>query len=123
MVTRTSSITSPFSLFIYPKHTVLGFLSERGRVPLPAGVKILSVMAIASGPDTRIIPIAPPVAVAIAHIVSWLFIVDCLFSMVSEAYFPHAMPAHKSALVNKSIYAVYLSLCSILPHCIIAVVR
>ena len=36
-----------------------------------AGVKIRDVISIASGPETRIHPIAPPWAVAMAQIVSW----------------------------------------------------
>jgi len=43
-----------------------------GSPPFAAGLKILSAMLIASPPETLIIPIAPPQAVAMAQIVSLL---------------------------------------------------
>ena len=39
-----------------------------------AGVNMRDVISIAFGPDTRIIPMAPPWAVAMAQIVSWFII-------------------------------------------------
>ena len=73
METSTSSIISPSAESIFPKVSVYG-LRSFSVTPL-IGVNILEVMLMASGPDTRITPIAPPCAVAIAQIVSCWFIV------------------------------------------------
>jgi len=43
-------------------------------LPAFAGLKIRLVIEMASGPETRMFPIAPPWAVAMAQIVSWFII-------------------------------------------------
>ena len=55
---------------IFPKVRVYGARSVSG-LPV-AGVNMRDVISIAFGPDTRIIPMAPPWAVAMAQIVSGL---------------------------------------------------
>lgn len=57
---------------IFPKVRVYGARSVSG-LPV-AGVNMRDVISIAFGPDTRIIPMAPPWAVAMAQIVSWFII-------------------------------------------------
>ena len=39
-----------------------------------------------------------------------------------ESYFPHAVASHEAAFVNICVYAVYASLCRVLPHGVIPVV-
>ena len=70
----TSSMMLPLPSVILPKANVYGCRSCSLRLSLPTGVKMLSAMEIASGPETLIIPNAPPGAVAMAQIVFCLFI-------------------------------------------------
>ena len=71
MLTKTSSMISPWAFWMCPNANVYGLRSVNG-TEVPTGLKILSVMVIASGPDTRMIPMAPPCAVAMAQMVSIL---------------------------------------------------
>ena len=70
----TSSSVLPSSFFISPNTAVLCCISENAFL-YPLGVNILEATAMDSSPDIRIMPNAPPVAVAMAQIVSCLFIV------------------------------------------------
>lgn len=71
-LTSTSSIISSPS-YIRPKVKEYGFWSLNNLSGF-AGLNIRLVMEIASGPETRMLPIAPPWAVAMAQIVSWFII-------------------------------------------------